>query len=279
MEGFKAQLRELGYRDGKEVSYLFEGAAASIAELEPMAKRLLAEKPDLIFASTTLASKTAKRVMESARVPVVFAPVNDPVAAGIVSQIKRPGEHVTGVRLGNSDPKRLEWLVKVDPAAKRILIPFNAKDSSALTSLQRIRGVADQLGVLLVERSVTRREQVTALINQPPEEIDAIFLPRDGLVMSRIKDFVKMATAHKLSLSTPRYKQVEAGAVMGYGFTGYALGRQAARLADQILRGAKPGDLPVETGEDYLFINQRTAKEIGLKVPVEVLKSAYKVIE
>ncbi|MEG3639372.1 ABC transporter substrate-binding protein [Magnetococcus sp. PR-3] len=279
LEGFKEGMRKLGYVEGEQIHYLFEGAAQDIDMLQPMAQRLVSQKPDLIFASTTPATLMAKKKAASIGIPVVFAPVNDPIATGVLNDLRHPGGDITGVRLGNSDPKRLTWLLKVDPSIKTVLVPFNATDSSALTTLKKVRIVAKQVGVELLEVPVTSAAEVTAVIKNFPPRSDAIFLPRDGLVMSRIKDFSKAAIQHKVVLSTPRYKQVEAGALMGFGFRGYDLGKQAARMADQILRGARAGDLPVETGEDYLFINLRTARAIGLQVPSQVLRSAYQVIQ
>ncbi len=278
LEGFKAGMAELGYVEGKTIRYIFDGPAKKIEELGPMVKKLLDRNPDLLFTSPTPATIAAKRATGTNKVPIVFAPVNDPIAAGIVSDIKNPGDNITGIRLASSDGRRLQWINEIAPEASRVWLPYNAKDKSALTSLANAEKAAAGIGMEILPLPVESHADIDKALTEVPEGIQGIFLPRDGMVMSRVKDFVALSMEKKLILSTPRLKQVELGAFTGYGFIGFELGKQAARLADKILKGADPGRLPVETAEDYLFLNLKTAEAIGRNVPDHILRQARDIV-
>ena len=278
LDGFKAGMEELGYREGENVRYVFDGPAATRSELDMKMAELLGAQPDLVFTSPTPATLIAQQATRTSRIPVVFAPVNDPVAAGIVSDIRNPGENVTGIRLAASDGKRLQWLKEISPSLSKVFLPYNAAGKSALTSYGNAKAAAEALGVELIGRPVRSVEEIRAAMEEIDEDVDAIFLPRDGMVMSRIKEFVALTTERRIMLSTPRLKQVQQGALTGYGFIGFELGKQAARLADKILKGADPGTLPIETAEDYLFVNLGTADAIGIPIEDHILRQARDVI-
>lgn len=278
LEGFKAGLRERVYVDGQGVEYVFEGAVDSIKELDPAMARLMARKPDLVYAAPTQATLAAQKVCRERNIPVVFGPVNNAVVVGLVTDRKHPGGNITGVMLSDSDGKRLQWALEVDPRIKSILVPHNPEDPSSMLSFKNVQEAAVTLGVKVVAVEVRNPAEIDALVAHFPEGVDSIFLPRDALLMGKIKEFSELAIRKKILLSATRLELVEKGALLGYGFDGVALGKQVARLADQIFKGKKPGDLPVESAEDYLAINLKTAQAIGLKVDERILRMAYLVI-
>ena len=279
MNGFKAGLQELGHVEGRDFVLAAAEPAREIGRLEPLIAGHLRNRVDLLLISSTPATLAAKRLTESNPVPMVFAPVNDPVGAGIVPEMKHPGGNITGVRLPVGDQPRLQWLLRLQPKIRRVLVPYTPEDKSALASLEEMRKAADVLGIVAVAVAVHAREDIRALVRDLPPEIDAIYLPRDSSVESQIDLFVRTSLEHKLPLSAPSTQQVERGALVCYGFMHYQLGRQAARLADQILfQGADPGDLPVEIGRNYLSLNLKTAEAIGLEVPEAYIRQAEKVV-
>jgi len=233
-------------------------------------------KPDLIYTSTTPATLRAYKKTKGLHIPIVFGPVNDPVKAGIVTNVRVPGENVTGVRLTASDPKRLEWLKILKPDIKTVFVPYKKNDTSSNITVSLISNAAVDIGLKIIKYPVKDKQDILNMLMNIPEETEAIFLPRDGLVMSSIKDFVRVCTEKKLILTTPRLEQVQQGATTGYGFIGYELGKQAARLADTILKGTDPGLVPIETAEDYLFINTDAANQIGLQISNIILHQTYK---
>lgn len=277
-EGFRQRMAELGYHENREVSYDVAGPAGRVENLDRLLADLLSRRPHLLMVSSTPATQAARRAVEGTGVPVVFAPVNDPVAAGVVASLKAPGGNLTGVRLPVGDQRRLQWLKELAPSIRRVVVPYTPSDGSARSTLAQLRQVAPQLGIELVERPLQGAEQLDHLLAVFPVQGDAVFLPRDSAIEANISSFVRFAKARRLPLSVPGVVQVEAGALFSYGFVHQEIGRQAARLADQVLRGSRPADLPVETADSYLAVNLKTAAVIGVAVPDYVLKQASVIV-
>jgi putative ABC transport system substrate-binding protein len=278
LEGFKDGLSEAGYLEGKDLVYYFDGPASSKKDLAGYMQKLLDKKPDLIFASPTPAAIVAEKMTADTDIPVVFAPVNDPVSAGIVRDVRDPGGNITGVRLSASDGRRLQSLKDVVPAVQKVFVPFSPGDKSAGSSLKMLEEAAPKLGVTLIKKPFYWETNILEDKSYVPDGVDAVLLPREGLVMSRIRNFVLLCLERNLPLSTPRYSQVELGALTGYGFNGYEIGRQGARLARMILSGTSPASLPVDISDDYLFINLKTAEKIGIKISDDVLRQAQNIV-
>lgn len=276
--GFKAGMLEAGYREGQDVVYLEPGPVGSIDGLDAVILDQLGKQPDLFMVSSTPATQAVRRLTEGQGIPVVFAPVNDPVAAGIVADLRHPGGQITGIRLPTGDDLRLQWLHEIAPKARRVFVPYTAKDKSAQATLEQIARVAPALGMGLLPEPVQGEAGVTAALAGLPDDVDAIFLPRDSSVEAQIGLFVAYAKAHRLPLCAPSQTQVEAGALFSYGFVHRDIGRQAARLASQIFKGVKPGDLPVEMAESVLSINLATAHRIGIEIEDPILLQAEQLI-
>ncbi len=271
LAGFKEAMAGYGYVEGESVRYLFDGPVPSLDQLEPAMERLLAQNPDMILASTTPAAKTAANMAAPRGIPVIFAPVNDPVSSGIVKNLRRPEGNVTGVRLSPSEGRRLQSLREIAPDIRRVFVPFNPQDQSAAATLAQISVAAPKIGLALVLSPFSKEMDVIG-DNLIPEDVDAVFLPREGLVLSRIKDFMAVSLERRLPLSTPRFEQVERGALTGYGFVASELGKQAARLARQVFAGKPVKDLPVETARDCVFLNMASARQMGLHIPEDFLR-------
>jgi putative ABC transport system substrate-binding protein len=208
----------------------------------------------------------------------VFAPVTDPIDAKIVSNLKRPGEHVTGIRLESSNGLRLQWLQRVAPRVRTVYVPYTRIDASAKASVKQIEAAADALGIRLLLRPVLSVTDIQQAARDIPPGADAVFLPNDSRIEAQIDLFVESALKRRLPLCPPSGIQVERGALMTYGFNHRNIGEQAGRLAAEILQGAKPGDLPVETASNILIVNLRTAQAIGLTIDDAVLRQARQVI-
>lgn len=272
--GFRDGMAARGYREGVDVVYANPGAVGSPDKLEEAIRKLLQKNPDLFLVSSTPATLAVKRLTEARRwPPVVFAPVNDPLGAGVVENLSHPGGHITGVRLPTGDDLRMKWLLRIAPGVKRVYLPYSADDKSALVSLEKARQAAEMFGVTLLPRALAQEDIATAAA-AIPREADAVFLPRDSRIEARIEAFVAQAEKRRLPLSAPSLAQVRAGALFSYGYVHQDTGGQAARLADQIFKGTAPGDLPVEMAENQLAINLAAAGRIGIAVPDEILHQA-----
>jgi len=161
---------------------------------------------------------------------------------------------------------------------EQVFFPYTAHDKSALKTLLQIEKIADTIGIRIVKAPVVEKEDVDAMMQAIPPDIDAIFIPRDSMMESRIDTFVQISLERKLPISAPSSLQADAGALYSYGHNHYQLGIQAARLASQIFGGADPGNLPVETAKYFFDINLKSAELIGLKINDEVLRQANRII-
>jgi len=274
VEGFKAGLAALGRLEGVNLLYLEPAPANSPQELEQRLAEILAGKPDLLFVSPTLAALAAKKATSDSALPVVFAPVNDPVSTGIVKAPHHPEANLTGVRLAPSEGRRLQELLELAPDVRRVFVPYNPDDPSARVSMDQLAESARVLGVHITAFSLSAGADLTAGESVIPRDAQAVFLPREGLIMSRFREFIALAEARRIPLSTPRMEQVQDGVVTGYGFVGTEIGRQAAAMAHQILAGTPVSGMPVECAQDYLFVNIEAARRIGLEPPDAFLRRA-----
>lgn len=272
--GFRQAMTELGYREGRNIRYLYQGHLPDKDMLLTEARRLMAAKVDLIFAMTTPAALAAKKVTAGTAIPVVFGPVSNPVASGLVATLKEPGGNITGITFSQQEPKRLEFFKNTIPSIKRICFPYNSKDRSPTRNLQILTEVAAKLAVELVPIPLHTNTEIDAFLADFPPGFDAIYLPTDSLMASRISDFAALAIARKLPLATAHKEGVAAGGLLSYGFSTFTVGRQAAHLADQILRGTQPAHLPVEVTEFSPTINLATARKIGVTISDTILRQA-----
>jgi len=278
VQGFMDDMAASGFVAGQGVTYLIPEPARSPAELESRLAALLAQKPDLLFASPTQAAQAAKAATAQSRIPVIFAPVNDPVSSGVVANIHQPEANLTGVRLPPSEGRRLQALLLLAPWARQVFVPYNPAEASSLESLRQIEEAAKALDVALAIVPIGPNPDFVIHRKMVPAGSGALFMPREGMVMSRFREFMAVAEDLKIPMSTPRLEQVEQGVLTGYGFIGREIGIQAARMARLVLQGVRPSGIPVETARDYLFINLEAAARIGLDVPESFLKQAHQVI-
>jgi putative ABC transport system substrate-binding protein len=277
-EGFRTKLAALGYDEGTDVDFYYDGPTGPGDKLTATAEEMVRKGVDLIFASGTPAAIAATKAADGSNTTVVFGPVSNPVGVGIVETLRRPGGHVTGVTLPKSASKRMKWLIDIAPNSRTVLIPFNPNDKSSVTSMELAKTAAETLSVEVLALQVQSIDAVEKLIKELPERADSIFLPRDSMISGRVVEIAAAAVARGLPLSAPGLKHVGKGGLVSYGFAHFEVGERAAELADKIFRGASPADLPVETASSFLAINLKTAEALGLPIQRDHLKQARDII-
>ena len=276
-EGFKADMADLGYVEGETVTYVYDGATGNLEGLAPVARKLVEDDVDLILAISTLSSLQAKEAIKGTDTPVVFVPVNRPVASGVVESLLHPGGNLTGIQAGGFVIKGLEWLTVVAPNTKHLYVPHNPKDNSSVQGLLELKEAATTLGIELSIYEAKTPEEMASATAAVPEGVDAIFLLPDSLAVSFIDDFAEASLERGLPLSAVTSQHVKAGALMSFGPGFFQMGQQAAHLADKVLQGVPPSDLPVETAEFFLSINLGTASSIDLDIADEILRQAHNI--
>jgi putative ABC transport system substrate-binding protein len=279
VETFKAGLTELGYVDGKDVTYIDNGPVGSnIAAADVEIKKLLAQKVDMLLVIGPVPAQQAKQAVAGTDVPVIFTPLPERVVEnGLVESISHPGGNLTGVQGGNEIPETLKWLVKVMPNARKIYVPYSPDDGISLGMLAGLEEIAPQLNVEFVRGEVKSAEEAVAAVANLPADIDAIFLIPAPTLESKTSELSQAAIKRGLPTAT-FIPKLDETILVTVSFDPIETGKQVARLIHQVRQGIKPADLPVETVETYLTINLKTAQAIGLDIPDEILRQADTVI-
>ena len=273
VEGFRVELMRLAIEQGREIEYRYSEQPTPPSGLDDALQSFVNEPVDLIFTAGTPTGVAAYRATRDSEVPVVFGVIADPVAAGVMSDLSEPGGNLTGVMLAQSQARRLSIFAELVPGARRVLVPFNPSDAAPSSAVEQITAYAEQLGLELLLAEVRSNDDVSRLIAEFPD-VDAVFLVPDSTVNRRLGDLLESTEQRKIPVSGPSTAQVEAGALMTYGFIHREAGAQAARIAHRILRGADPAKTPVETAESYLQLNIAAAERIGLEVSDDLLQRA-----
>jgi putative ABC transport system substrate-binding protein len=278
LQAFKEGMTKLGYVEGENVTYVYEGPVGA-DKIDAVAQGLVQAKVDLILALTTTATKAAQKATAGTDIPVVFIPVTDPVGAGIVASLTKPGGNITGVTYTSQEGRRLEWLLQVAPTIKQVYIVYNPKDQSPVLALKAVSETAAKLGVELITRETSTPEEVEAAYKNIPKEADAVFFMPDTLVNARVADWFKLIMERKLPTSGPAVTTARTTALTAYGVDlQVAAKTQAASLASRIFQGNKPADLPVEVADYSSAVNLKIAQELGLNIPDDILRQANTVI-
>ncbi len=286
VDGFKQQMADYGYIEGENITYTVKQAYGDPDTMRDIADTFVANDVDLILTVTNGAALAARRATENTDIPVVFAIVLAPKETGIVDDLRHPGGNLTGVRNPLEDfiGKRLEFLQKINPAYRRVWTPYDPSYPTAPIMLTRVREDAAILQMPLVETQVKSTDDITAYLQSLPDDkplpFDAIIIMPDlvvqgGTSWAVIKQF---ANARKIPIIANTIRQLEDGALFGYFTENRNTGQAAARIAQQILSGVSPADLPVETADVFLFVNVKAANALGITVPTSILHQADTII-
>jgi putative ABC transport system substrate-binding protein len=279
-EAFRQSLRELGYVEGNNVIIEFRWANGKTQLFSDYATEFVRLKSNVIFTGSPQATLAVKKITTT--IPIVFAGIGDPVATGIVESLARPGGNVTG--LANLSPelsgKRLELLKESAPKIVSVAVVWNGASQGHPKVLKDSEAAARSLGISLQPVEVrTAGDIAGALQRSLKSGADALITLPDPLLGSERTQIVEFANNHRLPAIYPNSEFVDGGGLISYAPNYTDQFRRAAVFVDKILKGAKPADLPVEQPTKFeLVINLKTAKQIGLLIPPNVLARADRVI-
>ena len=276
---FVQRLRDLGWSEGRNVAIEFRWAEGRTERYTEIATEFVRLKVDVIVTvgSAVLATKQA-----TSAIPIVFALALDPVGGGLVTNLARPGGNATGLSLQSTDlsSKRLELLREVVPSLRRLAILANTAYPAAVVEIGEVQAAARTLGFEVVTPEIRRREDIAPAFETLKGQTQALYIAPDALMFTHRVQINNLALGARLATISFAREYVEAGALMSYGPSYVDLFRKAAEYVDKILRGAKPGDLPVQQPTKFeLVINLTTAKILGLTLPATLLARADGVIE
>ena len=281
IEGLRAGLKQLGFEEGKQFVLAIRDTKGDFAKAaEETARNLEKEKVNLIYTTQTTIAIEARRT--TANTPIVFCAGTDPVVVGLVDSFANPGGRLTGVYSSTADltGKRLEILKEIIPKLRRVVTFYNPRRALSIQSVKQAQEEAQRLGVEIVERHIASVEELQAAVRAlRVGEVDAIFEVPDPMVVDQAQLIIDTARVKRLPTMFFFPGEVLKGGLASYSVDLNAVGQVSAKHVQRILTGSKPGDLPVE-GVDKIFlaINLKTAKQIGLTIPPNVLARADRVI-
>jgi putative ABC transport system substrate-binding protein len=281
IDGLRQGLADLSLQEGKQYALTIKDTQGDAKAAEEAARNFEREKVNLIYALTSTVIETAKGA--TTNVPIVFCIGSDPVTAKLVDSFAQPGGRLTGVHYLVRDltAKRLEILKEILPKLSRVVTFYDPGRPVPTEGAKLGRQEAQRLGLKFIERHVTSVDELRkALQALKPGEADAFFFTADATVISQAQLIIDTANAKKIPTMFHEQTLVAKGALASYGQNYYQIGWISAKHVQQVLNGNHPRDLKIETVDNVeLAINLKTAKQLGLTIPAQVLARASKVIK
>jgi len=285
VDGFKQRMAELGYVQGKNITYDFQNSKGDQDVLKRLAEALVQRKPDLIVTSSTTASVPIAKLTQGTNLPVVFLSAGDPLR--LVKSYASSGNNLTGISSSSVEltGKRMELLKNLAPKIKRVILLIDTVgigiNHERLTA--DAREAAKKLGLEPVQLDIQTRnademKQQIPLIKRSLG--DALFVPPEASIVAATEDIARQVIKEKLPHVGPNIETVRRGLLAAYSSNYHSLGQQGAVLVDKVLKGARPTDLPIEQPfKLHLRLNLKTARAIGLDIPKDILLQADEIIK
>ena len=278
--GFLKGMQELGYTEGRDVVYEWRFAAGNYGELRRMAQELARLKVDVVVAEGTTATEPMRKA--SATIPIVMATSADPVRSGLVASLARPGGNVTGLSsLGTeATTKRVELLVAALPGLSRIALLTNPDSHTHPVALREAAAVGEKLNLRIVEARAGKAEQLEeAFALMRREQAGALIVPADAFFNSQSREVAALSAKHRIPAIFTLREHFDAGGLLVYGVDLVDQFRRSATYVDKVLKGAKPGDLPIgQPDKFWLLVNLKAAKSLGISLPQSFLMRADEVV-
>ncbi len=282
LTGFRQGLREFGYVDGQNVIVDYRFAEGQSDRIVGLAAELVQLRPDVLVVLGLLVMDAIKDA--TGNIPIVLL-TGDPVGAGFVASLARPGGRITGVSLmqgaGGLTGKRIELLKDALPAATRIGLMFNPEYSIAAASIEQAQQVASQRGLVVVPAPVREANEIDAAIAKlANERVHAVDVEPEAPILSYQQEIARLLLQYRIPAVSELRLLIETGGLLSYGPSIFESARRMAYFVDRILKGARPADLPVEQASKLeLVINMKTARLFGIELPPILLARADEVIE
>ncbi len=277
-DGVKDALAAAGFKEGENLKFTYQSAQGNPATAAQIARQFIGEAPDVIVPIST---PSAQAVVSGTRdIPVVFTAVSDPVGAQLVKSMEKPGGNVTGLSDLSPVADHVKLIKEVAPNVKTIGFLYNSGEANSISLLEGLKVAAKEGGLEVVESAATKSAEVQGAARALIGKADLIYIPTDNTIISALEGAVSVAEEAKIPLMTADTDSVSRGAFIALGFNYYDVGKQTGEVVARILKGEKPGDIPVKVaaGTD-LVVNLVAAKKMGIEIPQAVVDRASKVIK
>ena len=280
-DGFIAALEEAGFKEGEDVVYDLQNAQGDFTNAISIAQKFKDDKVDLIVAIATPTAQAALQVNQE--IPIVINAVTDPVAASLAKSWESSGNNLTGMSDAAPNKQQVELIPLFLPEAKNVGTIYNAGEANSVVQIEVTKEVCKELGLNLIEVTVSNSSEVLMAAQSLAGRVEAIYIVTDNTVVSALESVIKVCNQEKIVLILADPSTVDKGALASYGIDYFSLGKKSGEIAIQIIKGAKPSDIPIQTITDpkelQFVVNLDTAKTIGLSVSEEIIKAADKIIK
>ncbi|MDQ0395381.1 ABC transporter substrate-binding protein [Labrys monachus] len=277
-DGVKKALEEAGYKDGENLVFHYESAQGNPATAAQIAQKYIGENPTVIV---PIATPSAQAVVAATQdIPVVFTAVTDPVGAQLVKDRDHPGGNVTGIADFSPLADHLDLIKEILPNTRKIGVPYNPGEANGAVLVAALQKMAPKWNVEIVVAPASKSADVQAAAESLVGKVDVIYVPTDNTIVSALEAVIGVGTDNKIPVFSGDTDSVVRGTIASVGFNYYEIGRQTGAVVVRVLKGEKPGDIPVRnaSGTD-LFINTKAAAAMGVTIPPAVLSRAKKVID
>ena len=277
-DGVKEALSQAGYKEGENLTFLYESAQGNPGTAAQIARQFVGEEPTVIVPIST---PSAQAVISSTRdIPVVFTAVSDPVGAQLVKDMDKPGGNVTGISDMSPVADHVALIKEITPDAKSIGFIYNTAEANSVSTLAALKEEAAKAGLEVIESVATKSAEVQGAARALVGRADVIYIPTDNTIVSAFEAAVGVAEEAKLPLYAGDTDSVARGALAALSFNYFDVGRQTGDVVVRVLKGEAPGEIPVKVaaGTD-LVINKSAAGKMGVTFSDAVLSRANKVIE
>lgn len=276
--GIVDELAAAGWTSGQNLQVDYQNAQGNPATAGQIARKFAGEQPDVIVAITT---PSAQAVVAATRdLPVVFCAVSDPVGAKLVSNLERPGGHVTGTSDQAPIVEQLDLIRELSPKAKTLGVIYNPGEVNSVSLVDLLKKLAPEKGWRVIESAAPKSGDVLSAAWQLTGKVDAIYIPLDNTVVSALEAVIRVGREAHIPVYSADTDSVERGTVAALGFDYYDVGRQTGQLVVRVLRGENPGEMAVERIKTLkLFLNPGAAAWMGVVIPEAVRQRAAHVVE
>lgn len=277
-DGIKEALSEAGYKEGENLTFVYESAQGNPGTAAQIARQFVGDAPNVIVPIST---PSAQAVVSATRdIPVVFTAVSDPLGAELIKDMQKPGGNVTGLSDMSPVADHVALIKEITPNAKSIGFIYNTAEANSVSTLAALKAEAEKAGLTIVESVATKSAEVQGAARALVGRVDVIYIPTDNTIVSAFEAAVGVAEEAKIPLYAGDTDSVNRGALAALGFNYFDVGKQTGEIVIRVLKGEKPGDIPVRVaaGTD-LVINKKAAAKMGVTFPESITSRATKTIE
>ncbi len=272
-ESMIEELAALGFADGQEIIIDYQDAQGEPSNLKTICQKFANHEYDLIVAIATPSAQAA--VGETSKIPVLFSACTDPVGSGLVNNLEKPGGNVSGTSDAVSAEQIMALAVQITPGIKTIGALYNSSETNSVSVVNDLKAYASRNGMTVVEATVTNTSEVQQAVQSLVSKVDAIFSPIDNTVASAMPLVAQVTRQAKIPMYVGADSMVKDGGLATYGVNYVTLGKETAKMAAEIMKGKKAGDLPVKMITDFeIYLNLETAEIIGVTIPDELVDAA-----